>query len=223
MYRPPGTDIDSFNNIVHDFLGNLNKEKGKTILIAGDFNIDLLKHDVHGPTNDFINNMFAHSYVPVINIATRITDHTSSLIDNIFVRCNNNNYRSAVVYADISDHFPVIVQLSVLAKNIARNDTTVTKRFYDDKSLHNFNLQLSAPDVWNEVYKVINNGGNSNDAMTEFYKVHNEAFESCFPEKIVRRSKKRTPRHDWITKGLISSYKKKNILFKKYRKTNLPL
>ena len=80
MYRPPGTDIDSFNNTVHDFLGNLNKEKGKTILIAGDFNIDLLKHDVHDPTNDFINNMFAHSYVPVINIATRITDHTSSLI-----------------------------------------------------------------------------------------------------------------------------------------------
>ena len=177
---------------------------------------------MHGPTNDFINNMFAHSYVPVINIATRITDHTSSLIDNIFVRCNNNNYRSAVVYADISDHFPVIVQLSVLAKNIARNDTTVTKRFYDDKSLHNFNLQLSAPDVWNEVYKVINNGGNSNDAMTEFYKVHNEAFESCFPEKIVRQSKKQTPRHDWITKGLISSCKKR-IFFSKNIGRLIPL
>ncbi len=50
----------------------------------GDVNIDLLNADTHGPTNDFINDMYAKSMFPLINKPTRITKYSAILIDNIY-------------------------------------------------------------------------------------------------------------------------------------------
>ena len=49
----------------------------------GDFNIDLLKYESHNCTNDFINSLVSHSFLPYILQPTRATDHSSTIIDNI--------------------------------------------------------------------------------------------------------------------------------------------
>ena len=56
--------------------------------IMGDFNPDLLKHEKHPPTEQFLDMMYYNAYIPLINRPTRITKETSTLIDNIFT----NNY-----------------------------------------------------------------------------------------------------------------------------------
>ena len=50
----------------------------------GDYNLDLLKHDKHPLTENFLDVMYAHSFIPVINRPTRVTMNTFTLIDNIF-------------------------------------------------------------------------------------------------------------------------------------------
>ena len=52
------------------------------MLILGDVNIDFLKYkDVQ--TSEYLDMLFDLGFMPVITKATRLTDHTSSLIDHI--------------------------------------------------------------------------------------------------------------------------------------------
>ena len=44
----------------------MNKNK-YDIFLMGDFYIDLLQYDSHNPTNDFINFMVSHSFLPYIH------------------------------------------------------------------------------------------------------------------------------------------------------------
>jgi len=56
--------------------------KGKEVLILGDVNIDFLKYkDMQ--TSEYLDMLFDLGFMPVITKATRLTDHTSSLIDHI--------------------------------------------------------------------------------------------------------------------------------------------
>lgn len=50
----------------------------------GDFNIDLLKYNSHIGSENFINTLSSFFFQPQILQPTRITDHSSTLIDNIF-------------------------------------------------------------------------------------------------------------------------------------------
>ena len=45
--------------------------------------------------------------MPIITKPTRITDHTSSLIDHIYTNSPEKLIRSGICLADISDHLPV--------------------------------------------------------------------------------------------------------------------
>src|SRR5271167_1541617 len=85
--------------------------KRKNIFLTGDFNLDLLKHDQHGPTKTFLNTMISNSFLPVIWRPSRITTNTATLLGNIFVNTEGSSLRSGIVYSDISDHLPVILKL----------------------------------------------------------------------------------------------------------------
>ena len=74
----------------------------------GDFNVNLIEYENHTQTNDFINMMFSqHLQLSVLH-PTRITDTTSTLIDNIFVSNNalGSNIQSGNILSMISDHLP---------------------------------------------------------------------------------------------------------------------
>ena len=73
----------------------------------GDFNIDLMKNNMHKPTTDFINMMFTNALIPLINKPTRITSHSATLIDNIFsnkIESEGKVLQGNLTF-DISDHF----------------------------------------------------------------------------------------------------------------------
>ena len=52
IYRMPDSSVDVFNERMCDIPNVVTKEK-KIRYIIGDLNIDLLKHEEHGPTSDF--------------------------------------------------------------------------------------------------------------------------------------------------------------------------
>ena len=108
IYRPPNSDIDVLNEAMCNILETL-KFENKLTYIMGDFNINLFNYDSHTKTADFINLMFSYSYAPFINKPTRITEHSSTLIDNIFVNNYNDNTFQGLLFTDISDHFPVFI------------------------------------------------------------------------------------------------------------------
>ena len=79
--------------------------------IMGDFNINLLEHNLSPPVENFIykNLMTSKILLPIINRPTRVTPHSCTLIDNIF--CNRvDEVESSGVITNISDHYPVFAR-----------------------------------------------------------------------------------------------------------------
>ena len=54
--------------------------------------------------------MLSFGLFPVINKPSRITSTTETLIDNIFTNYDLAECKSALLYSDISDHLPIILQ-----------------------------------------------------------------------------------------------------------------
>ena len=56
----------------------------KQILLLGDFNINLLKCNEDSEIMSFLDIMNSHLILPQIYLPTRVTEHSKTLIDNIF-------------------------------------------------------------------------------------------------------------------------------------------
>ena len=97
--------ITNFNNHVSSILQKVQKEN-KSLLIMGDFNINLVNYDSHPETNDFINLMVSHYLLLHILHPTRVTDHSATIIDNIFYNNLEFETQSGNLLTKISDHFP---------------------------------------------------------------------------------------------------------------------
>ena len=83
LYRHPSGDITNFVDHMGLMLQKVQKEN-KSLFIMGDFSINLLNYEAHSETNDFINLMVSHCLLPYILHPTRVTDHSATIIDNIF-------------------------------------------------------------------------------------------------------------------------------------------
>ena len=60
IYRPntpPKADLDIFQNILSELMHTI-KHENKNVVIMGDFNIDLLKFEMHNKTNSYIYNIY---------------------------------------------------------------------------------------------------------------------------------------------------------------------
>ena len=83
VYRHPNIDAQESVNYLDNLLQKLGKDN-KHIYIMGDFNINLLNYESHSDTNDFINTMVSYYLLVYVLHPARVTDHSSTVIDNIY-------------------------------------------------------------------------------------------------------------------------------------------
>lgn len=215
VYRPPNSDVTLFNFDVLSILNILGKNRKTLTFVMGDFNLDLLDSDSHAPTNEFLNNLMSHSFLPTIRHPTRITETSATLLDNIF--SNNLQYKmdTAILYSDISDHLPVVMHIDLkLQKNKFVNLRSI--RIYDSDSIEKFKLALSHVDWAGICSDYI--CSDPNESYNIFTKRFSLIFEEYFPQKCFKQTRAKTPRKEWITSGLVKSCNKKSYLYKKYIK-----
>ena len=99
-------DVTDFkNNYLSQIFEIVSKEQ-KQVFLLGDFNINLLNYNDHQPTNDFLDSLASNSFIPYILHPTRITNHSKTLIDNIFSNFISPDIISGNITATISDHLP---------------------------------------------------------------------------------------------------------------------
>ena len=190
VYRPPNGDKETlalFNSELCNILSLINKGKKKTVLIAGDFNMDLIKHDTHKPTEEFLDNFLSFSFCPVINHPTRITDSSSTLLDNIFTNSTPDKFNSAIICNDISDHLPVAIHLkprnAVTSNSITHNPKT---RIYSENAVYNFNMALLNHPDWSSVHTLSNSDQDANAAYDCFCGTYTRLYNKFFPAKICK-------------------------------------
>ena len=115
--------------------------------MAGDFNMTLLDFEQNKKVQNFLNIMFGHSMMPVINKSTRVTKNTATAIDHIFINSNSypdttTKFRTGIIKSDISDHFPIFF---VADYNIHIKETKerfIFRRDLSDISVEKFKYKL---------------------------------------------------------------------------------
>ena len=86
IYRPnsyPKASPTLHNRYLMDILTHLSRSKDLNkckIHLMGDFNLDPLKFNVHGPTEEFIDAMYSSGLIPTITKPTRIQGGLATLL-----------------------------------------------------------------------------------------------------------------------------------------------
>ena len=90
----------------------------KDVVIAGDYNINLLKIQEVPHFLDFFEFMANHSFYPKITLPTRLAKYSSSLIDNYYCKISQNLLISecGILYTRISDQLPYFINIKGAAR-----------------------------------------------------------------------------------------------------------
>ena len=133
IYGHSKGSISDFTTSTENLVSKIINDKTiKASVITGDFNIDLIQYALHWDTADFLNTMLQNSFLPTVLLPTRITDHSATLIDYIYLyeKQFHGNCVSANLFTDISDHLANFLIFKQNTKNI-RNRPSI--RIFGEK------------------------------------------------------------------------------------------
>ena len=103
FYRHPHGNVDAFLNHINMIIESIQREN-KYCVLLGDFNLDLPKFESHPDTDSFLSTLGTFYFQPQILQPNRITDHSATLIDNIFFNSLEHFVISGNLCYDLTDH-----------------------------------------------------------------------------------------------------------------------
>ena len=209
VYRHPNGHLETFTNYLYATLNKIVNEN-KLCIILGDFNINLLNYETHSPTESFINTISSYFMIPQILQPTRVTDHSATLIDNIFINSVNYHTISGNLLADLSDHFPIFF---ILNKYIHQ----IIKQLFIKETMTNCDMSSLVNEMNMVDWSITLSQNNDVNAMFDsFYSKISQVIDKHVPLKKLTKNEIKFNSKPWITPGLEVSIRKKNRLFKKY-------
>ena len=144
IYRHPVMDLNEFNDYyLNELLHKLSSES-KSVILLGDFNVNLMKYDNHHLINEIHDSLSSHVTQP-----SRIRD-SSKTIDNIFLNTLVENTISGNLTATISDHLPQFIILPNIFSIPPSNKSNIYERDWSNFKQENFILDYFSVD-WNSL------------------------------------------------------------------------
>ena len=187
--------------------------ENKKVLLAGDFNYNLLQHELDPVTGGFLQMMLKNGYQPCITEPTRIVNgNKPSLIDNIFSnsveKCISGN-----LFDKISDHLPNFVIFENVKSKVKPKKVKRRNMKYSNELNYQADLLL----VLRELQ--VNVGlRNAETAYNFFHEKHCGIVDKHFPWETLTRKQQELEIKPWITKGILTSIRIKAKLFKSFQK-----
>lgn len=187
--------LEHFNTML-EFLD----ESGLPIIIFGDFNINLFHlNDINSFATQLLDLVTPLGFIQCISKATRLTGHSSTLIDLCFIKSNlvHKHLFSGVISTDFSDHYTTFT--TIRTDKIKKRKLPIQKKrlFNSDTKLAFFN-SLSALN-WVEVC----NTDDVNQAYNKFYEIFTLHYNLCFPLVVHHNNKSQVPKNPFMFPGLL--------------------
>ena len=214
IYRPPNSNIDNFTEILDTILKKISLDnilnKAEEVEIMGDLNINLLNHNSHNATSNFLNTLLSHSQLPLITLPTRISETSATLLDHIYSNSNPDLKECGIIYSSLSDHLPVFSLTKCPHKTDIPESQPILIRntSFENKAKFREKLQLND---WTSI--MINEDPVT--AFSEFSSTLKNIYEDSFPLIESKPNKTKIPINPWFTSALLVSRKNKEKLFKK--------
>ncbi|XP_041463802.1 uncharacterized protein LOC121414811 [Lytechinus variegatus] len=211
VYRPPQSSVENFTDELQDLLSNPVLHS-KRVCLLGDFNINLLQYGSNASVNGFLDALASFNLVPLINRPTRVTENTSTLIDNIF-SVGQLSIKSSILISDISDHFPVIASFPLSIRNSRNINENSFSRNFGFENMQRFKCDLNATD-----WSVVLHESDVEKAYCKFLELVTALYEKNFPLLSKKQKDRRKyPQMPWVSKSLLKCINKKNKLFCKFK------
>ena len=220
VYRSPSRNPNQFIELLESTLHNLDRHRNKHILLLGDFNFDLIKHDQDLNCQNLIDSTTNHGFIQIISRPTRVTDHSATLIDHVYSNKICNVLSSSVITFDISDHLATLTTISLDANfdnsqrpANRRNDTEQCEfRMFNEANNEKFK-QLITDENWD-----ILDGLDAEAQYTAFVDIYNKHYNTAYPlnSKRVRRKNERLQPKAWILPWLEDACNRKNLLYSNF-------
>ena len=214
IYRPQSKHehINEFRKEIAPILNNKLFKKSKCV-ITGDFNINLLEHSEHRPTNEFLNLMQTYNYLPLITRPTRFAigqqAGAPSLLDHFYIDFTAPLV-SGILHHDITDHLPIFINVA-LPSPISEKSTLKYREF--SRVNNDLFTRKLCEVIWEDI---LDPNKTLNENFNSFIHTFRSIYNACFPIKTKNISPRRK-RNPWVTSGIITSIKKKNNLFKNFK------
>ena len=217
IYKHPCKNLShlaQFNSKYNEVIKSINKTA--TCIIGGDYNIDLLEYDDKKQIGENLDMNLENNYTPCITLPTRITHHSATLIDQIYLRLPKPKLqakvRSGNLFCSITDHLMSFVLVEMEIDNskerpYVRLFTKNHINYFLQNAPNDPPLLPTTPDgsePFNSVHA----------AYLEFLRNSKNMLDKYFP--LVRLSRKKFKNKPWITSGIRVSIRHRNHLYKKY-------
>jgi len=213
MYRSPSSDPCHFIGTLEQKLELLKKHKNKHVILVSDSNIDLLKYNHYEPTNKLVDLLTEHGFCPTISRPTRVTAHSATLIDHIFVNNCSAVTKSGIITTDISDHLAPFVNILIdkLKCQAFENDS------YEWRQMSDESLELFKREISNTNWDFVQIPDSADEKYTLFEIKYKQIYDMCFPIK-TKSPKRRKFDQPWVQPWLQGACDRKNKLYKKFVK-----
>lgn len=206
-YRSPNANDILFLTDLEPYLKN---HKGNNIdIFIGDINFDILNtRETH--SNRYLSMMSYLGFKSYINSYTRVTQDSSTCLDHIFIRRNKETKNlipnAIVIETDVTDHFPVYLNISL--DNTKHSNTTENKTItkFDEEKFENIIRSMH----WDNIVAL----NDPEIANNKFVDIFTSIYKECTITKTIqlKKFKKIKP---WITNGIICSIKHRDSLKKR--------
>ena len=190
---------------------NMLSKVNKYAILAGDFNLNLLKINEGTAAGSFVDSFVSFGFLPLITLPSRFDKQyqTWSLIDNILFRNADLvpiNTFSAVFVTSLSDHYPCIAGLDL---PFSCNRPTPPKFIkickQNDENILQYKEYLQGYNIMDQLDLSDNANPNSNyDTLDTLLISGRERF---LPSKFVKFDKHKHFLNNWMTEGILISTK----------------
>jgi hypothetical protein len=204
IYRTPNSNINILLENMDIILTKLTN-KGKSIIIVGDLNIDFLSGNVNPHLQTMLNS---YGLQAAVDVPTRIGNHSQSAIDQVILNKDLWDYSLDVIETGLSDHKAQILQLQMNHKNkkgLNRLKEEVRiARSYKEENIQYLNYLLGK-----ENWELVLKQNSVNNAYNEFLGTLKYYYDIAMPKKRIGVIKQE---NKWVTAGIRVSGEKLRFL-----------
>ena len=186
--------------------------------VCGDYNVDLLKVKTNKHYCEYFGEVISQGFIPKITLPTRISEQSSTLIDNIYTNNIDERESSGILLNQISDHQMVFTLIENLSY-VIRVPKFIEIEKNDPRSIHNFVNELEELNIYGKLKTSVNSDPEENyDIMLQLLST---AKENHLPKKMVKFNKRKHKKAKWMSNGLLKSINTKDRLYKKLIRTDI--
>ncbi len=193
MYKPPIMNHDEFvKGFENDLLTKLGDELNKDIIIMGDFNANVIAPKLCKYARKLMQISRLYGLNQLIEEPTRVTEHTSTAIDLIFVNNSHRFVSHGVQNFGASDH-------SVIFAIIKAGICKAPAEIREVRSFKRYNREHFCKDIAGIPWSVVESFDDINDAVSAWNNLFIDVANRHAPLKRIRTKGGLKP---WITSDI---------------------